>query len=105
MRCSDGISRGEAHSINAWHPDRLTRNVVDGGQIIHFLDVEKIFDLRFPTFTFENSPQGKFMLMIMSGLQSMKWHPERAREAGQPYEARAQMASRPAALGIPQHPV
>jgi site-specific DNA recombinase len=61
------IARGEADGIIAWHPDRLSRNAVDGGQIIHYLDTGKLLDLRFPTFTFENSPQGKFMLMIMFG--------------------------------------
>lgn len=61
------ISKGEASGIIAWHPDRLARNAVDGGQVIHLLDRRKLFDLRFPTFTFENSPQGKFMLTIMFG--------------------------------------
>jgi site-specific DNA recombinase len=61
------IARGEADGIIAWHPDRLARNAVDGGQIINLLDVGRLSDLRFPTFTFENSPQGKFMLMIMFG--------------------------------------
>jgi len=61
------IGRGEANGILSWHPNRLARNAVDGGQIIHYLDRGKLLDLRFPTFTFENSPQGKFMLMIMFG--------------------------------------
>lgn len=61
------IARGEADGILAWHPDRLARNAVDGGQIIHLLDTGKIRDMRFPTFTFENSPQGKFMLAIVFG--------------------------------------
>ena len=61
------IARGEAEGIIAWHPDRLARNAIDGGQIIHFLDTKKLMDLRFPTFTFDNSPQGKFMLAIMFG--------------------------------------
>ena len=61
------IARREADGIIAWHPDRLRSNADDGGQVIHFLDTGKLFDLRFPIFTFENSPQGKFMLMIMFG--------------------------------------
>jgi DNA invertase Pin-like site-specific DNA recombinase len=61
------IGRGEADGIIAWHPDRLARNAVDGGQVIHFLDMGKLNDLRFPTVSFENGPQGKFMLMIMFG--------------------------------------
>jgi DNA invertase Pin-like site-specific DNA recombinase len=28
------IERGEADGILAWHPDRLARNALDGGQII-----------------------------------------------------------------------
>jgi DNA invertase Pin-like site-specific DNA recombinase len=59
------IGRGEADGILAWHPDRLARNALDGGQIIHHLDLGKLRDLRFPTYTFENTPQGKFMLGIM----------------------------------------
>ena len=59
------IARGEASGILAWHPDRLARNAVDGGQILHLLDTGKLLDLRFPTYTFENTPQGKFMLGIM----------------------------------------
>ena len=61
------IKRGEANGILAWHPDRLARNALDGGQIIHFLDTGHLTDLRFPTYTFENTSQGKFMLAIMFG--------------------------------------
>ena len=58
------IERGEADGILAWHPDRLARNSVDGGHIIHLIDQGKLKDLRFPTLTFENTPQGIFMLSI-----------------------------------------
>src|SRR6266516_2393293 len=59
------IARGEASGMLAWHPDRLARNAVDGGQALHLLDTGTLLDLRFPTYTFENTPQGKFMLGIM----------------------------------------
>ena len=58
------IEKGEADGILAWHPDRLARNSVDGGHIIHLIDQGKLKDLRFPTLTFENTPQGIFMLSI-----------------------------------------
>ena len=61
------IRRGEADGILAWHPDRLARNALDGGQVIHLLDTGKLVDLRFPTYTFENTSQGKFMLAIIFG--------------------------------------
>ena len=51
----------------AWHPDRLARNSVDGGQIIYSIDISKIVSLRFPTFWFEPTPQGLFMLQVAFG--------------------------------------
>jgi site-specific DNA recombinase len=56
-----------ASPIIAWHPDRLARNSVDGGRIIYLLDRQRLKDLRFATFSFENNPQGKFMLSIIFG--------------------------------------
>ena len=61
------IEGGEAQGIIAWHPDRLARNSIDGGRIIYLLDGGTLQDLRFSTFTFENNPQGKFMLSIIFG--------------------------------------
>ena len=61
------IEKGEADGICAWHPDRLARNSVDGGRIIHLLDQKRLLDIRFATYTFENNPQGKFMLSILFG--------------------------------------
>ncbi len=59
------IQNGEANGILAWHPDRLARNSIDGGQIIYLLDQNILQYLRFPMFRFENTSQGKFVLSIM----------------------------------------
>ena len=61
------IEAGEATGILAWHPDRLARNSVDGGQIIYLVDTGVIQELKFPTFWFDPTPQGKFMLSIAFG--------------------------------------
>jgi site-specific DNA recombinase len=61
------IERGEADGIIAWHPDRLARNSVDGGRIIYLLDQKHLKNLLFVTYSFENNPQGKFMLSIIFG--------------------------------------
>jgi DNA invertase Pin-like site-specific DNA recombinase len=61
------IEKGEAQGIVAWHPDRLARNSIDGGKIVYLLDTGRLRDLKFATFTFENNPQGKFMLSIIFG--------------------------------------
>ena len=57
----------EPVGILAWHPDRLARNSVDGGQVIYLIDIGKIASLRFPTFWFEPTPQGLFMLQVAFG--------------------------------------
>ena len=61
------IEKGRANGILAWHPDRLARNSVDGGRIIHLTDTGSITMLKFPTFWFDATPQGKFMLNIAFG--------------------------------------
>ena len=61
------IEKGEAEGILAWHPDRIARNALDGGKIIHLLDAGELQALKFKAFWFENSPQGKFMLSIAFG--------------------------------------
>ena len=61
------VEEGEANGILAWHPDRLARNSIDGGKIIHLVDTKLITDMRFSTFWFEPTPQGKFMLAIAFG--------------------------------------
>src|SRR3989344_2219256 len=58
------LESGKADGIISWHPDRLARNSVDGGKIIHFLDRGLIKSLKFPTFWFEPTSQGLFMLNI-----------------------------------------
>ena len=61
------VEAGEAEGIIAWHPDRMARNSIDGGLVVHFLATGKLQSLRFPTFWFENTPQGKFVLNMAFG--------------------------------------
>lgn len=91
------IERGEADGILAWHPDRLARNALDGGKIIHLLDAGKLVSLKFPTYTFENTSQGKFMLAIMFG-QSKYYVDsliENIRRGNRARRARGWMTSKP----------
>jgi len=68
------IENGLPHPIGilAWAPDRLSRNSIDGGKMIYLLDMNKLSDLKFPTFAFENNPSGKFFLSI--GLSNAKYY-------------------------------
>ncbi len=72
------IERGKADGIISWHPDRLARNSVDGGKIIHMIDRGLIKSLKFPTFWFEPTPQGLFMLQIAFG--QSKYYVDNLRE-------------------------
>jgi len=64
--------------------DRLARNSIDGGKIIYLLDTGKLLDLKFPTFWFENTPQGKFMLSIPFYHKLRSYFKGVAAETGQP---------------------
>ncbi len=72
------IEKGAASGILAWHPDRLARNSIDGGRIIYLVDTGKIQSLKFPTFWFEPTPQGKFMLSVAFG--QAKYYTDNLRE-------------------------
>lgn len=58
------IKTGRINGVLSWHPDRLARNMKDAGEIIDLVDRESIADLRFHTFTFENTAEGKMTLGI-----------------------------------------
>lgn len=58
------IELGRIDGVIAWHPDRLSRNMKEAGVIIDFVDRGLIRDLKFATFTFENTPAGKMLLGI-----------------------------------------
>jgi DNA invertase Pin-like site-specific DNA recombinase len=72
------IEKGNAQGILAWNPDRLARNSIDGGKIIYLVDTGKIQSLKFPTFWFEATPQGKFMLSVAFG--QAKYYTDNLRE-------------------------
>ena len=72
------IEKGNAQGILAWNPDRLARNSIDGGRVIYLVDTGKIESLKFPTFWFEATPQGKFMLSVAFG--QAKYYTDNLRE-------------------------
>jgi DNA invertase Pin-like site-specific DNA recombinase len=72
------IEKGNAQGILAWNPDRLARNSIDGGKVIYLVDTQKIVALKFPTFWFEATPQGKFMLSVAFG--QAKYYTDNLRE-------------------------
>ena len=63
-RMLEDVRSGNVQGIISWHPDRLSRNMKEAGEIIDLLDKGILEDLQFATSTFENSPTGKILLGI-----------------------------------------
>ncbi len=59
------IRSGKYDAIICWHPDRLCRNMVEGGQIIHMLDTGELKDIRFYSHQFSNDANGKMLLGML----------------------------------------
>ena len=59
------IANGEYDGILSWHPDRLSRNMLESGMLMDMLDSGTIKDLKFPTVQFTNNAAGKLLLNIL----------------------------------------
>lgn len=53
------------NAILSWHPDRLSRNMKESGEILDMLDNDFILDLKFPSYSFNNDAAGKMTLSIL----------------------------------------
>ncbi len=60
-----GLAEGKFNSILTWAPDRLSRNAGDLGDIVDMMDDGKLVNIRTHGQTFINSPNEKFLLMIL----------------------------------------
>ena len=56
------IKKGIYDGIIAWNPDRLARNMKEGGEIIDMIDEKQIKDLKFVTHHFTDDANGKMLL-------------------------------------------
>lgn len=59
----DMIENGEADAIVAYHPNRLSRNEHDSARLTYDLR-GSLKDMKFCTYTFENSPEGVMFLQM-----------------------------------------
>ncbi len=56
------LKKGVYDSILSWNPDRLARNMRDGGEIIDMVDEGQITDLKFYSHHFSKDANGKMLL-------------------------------------------
>ena len=59
------IKDGKYNAILTWHPDRLSRNAGDLGRLIDLMDNKQLLEIKTYNQTFTNSPNEKFLLMIL----------------------------------------
>lgn len=61
------LKQGKFNGILTWAPDRISRNAGDLGKIVDLMDANLLQDIRTFGQRFMNSPNDKFMLMILCG--------------------------------------
>jgi len=61
----EDIRRGRYNGILTWAPDRLSRNAGDLGSLVDLMDQKLLLGIRTYGQTFTNSPNEKFLLMIL----------------------------------------
>lgn len=59
------IARGRYTGILTWAPDRLSRNAGDLGSVVDLMDQHSLVEIRTYGQSFKNSPNEKFLLMIL----------------------------------------
>jgi len=59
------IDQGVYNGILTWAPDRLSRNAGDLGSLVDLMDQGKLIHIQTYGQTFSNSPNEKFLLMIL----------------------------------------
>jgi len=61
----EDIRQGKFNGIIVWHPDRLSRNAGDLGELVDLMDQKLLVEIRANGQTFSNNPSEKFLLMIL----------------------------------------
>jgi len=61
----EDIRRGRYNGILTWAPDRLSRNAGDLGSVVDLMDETRLLEIRTYGQQFRNSPNEKFLLMIL----------------------------------------
>ncbi len=88
------IKAGEADGIIAWHPDRLSRNEIDAATITYMVRTGGIKDLKFGSYSYDNSPEG-IMMLQMALSQSQYFSAKLSKDVKRGLRDKLQMGIRP----------
>jgi len=90
----NGIRVGKYNGILTWAPDRISRNAGDLGAIVDLMDQKLLLDIRTYGQKFGNSPNEKFLLMIL-GSQAKLENDNRGVNVRRGLRTRCEMGLRP----------
>ena len=90
----DELKLGKFNGILTWAPDRIARNAGDLGRIVDLMDQKKLIEIRTYGQKFMNTPNDKFMLMIL-GSQAKLENDNKVINVKRGLRTRAAMGLRP----------
>ncbi|HEV7702316.1 MAG TPA: recombinase family protein [Candidatus Paceibacterota bacterium] len=88
------LKQGKYNGILTWAPDRIARNAGDLGRIVDLMDQKKLIEIRTYGQKFMNTPNDKFMLMIL-GSQAKLENDNKVINVKRGLRTRAAMGLRP----------
>lgn len=88
------VKEGKYNGILSWAPDRLSRNAGDLGSIVDLMDKKMILEIRTNGQRFTDSPNEKFLLMIL-GSQAKLENDQKGVNVKRGLRARCEMGWRP----------
>lgn len=94
-----GLRNGDYDAILTWAPDRLARNAGDLGSLVDLMDMNRLQRIRTFGQTFNNTPNEKFLLMIL-GSQAKLENDNRGVNVKRGIRAKCEMGWRPGAAPI-----
>lgn len=89
-----GLRNGQFDAILTWAPDRLARNAGDLGSLVDLMDMNKLQHIRTYGQMFSNTPNEKFLLMIL-GSQAKLENDNRSINVKRGIRAKCEMGWRP----------
>ncbi len=88
------LKQGKYNGILTWAPDRIARNAGDLGRVVDLMDQKKLIEIRTYGQKFTNTPNDKFMLMIL-GSQAKLENDNKVINVKRGLRTRAAMGLRP----------
>ena len=88
------IKAGKFTGVLTWAPDRLSRNAGDLGALVDLMDQKLLFEIRTYSQKFTNSPNEKFMLMILCSHAKLE-NDNKSENVRRGLRARCEMGLRP----------